>query len=62
LHAQAPNDWRSVFAIGLLVLVFVPIAEAATYNGATPQACKNCSSCKHCAKDHGTCGVCKKTT
>jgi hypothetical protein len=52
----------AVFAISLLVPVFVPIVEAATCIGATPcNACKNCSSCKHCAKDHGTCGVCKKT-
>lgn len=23
-------------------------------------ACKNCSSCKHCAKDGGKCSVCQK--
>lgn len=25
-------------------------------------ACKNCSGCKHCAKEGGSCGVCRPAT
>jgi hypothetical protein len=37
------------------------IHTCATCTGSDPcYACKNCHYCKHCAKEGGTCGVCKR--
>lgn len=57
----------SVLAALLLSLTISSIAPIgsdaflATCRGADPcNAFKNCRYCRHCAKEGGTCGVCKR--
>jgi hypothetical protein len=49
----------SVFlALSFAILTLDPPAASCT--GSDPcYACKNCTYCKHCAKEGGTCGICK---
>jgi hypothetical protein len=49
--------------LAAFVLAFAPAANAGrACKGKTPcDACKNCHGCKWCAKDGGTCGVCKRS-
>jgi hypothetical protein len=49
-------------AVTLAIISSLTIASNAgrACKGLTPcAACKNCHGCKWCAKDGGTCGVCK---
>jgi hypothetical protein len=55
----------SALAVFCLIIASpVPVTNSAylaTCTGADPcQACKNCRYYRHCAKDSGTCGICKR--
>lgn len=39
---------------------YTHIEQATCTGGKNCSVCKNCKYGKHCAKDGGTCGVCKK--
>jgi hypothetical protein len=57
---------RIFLALSLLAALFVTATTIQMYSGracvgADPcHACTNCRSCNHCAKQGGTCGICKK--
>jgi hypothetical protein len=53
------HRWQMEIMWTILAVVLSQTALT-TCTGASPcNACKNCKYSKHCAKDGGTCGLCK---